>query len=201
MPVGTDLVFAPLDWSTLVGRPHTRAHLLRSLLPDVPISEDMLLEARQGLVLQVSDDPQPVGNECQPRAPSSETETFLASEIPKLLARGVIEPCSGPKAISPMHAVPKPHTDPPEFRLIVDMRAVNSRLPQPPSFRLQVLTEIAVSVSGPAWAITLDLASAFYEITLSPARARGQPFSGPARPTSSLDHQWAARTPRRTCSA
>lgn len=84
-----------------------------------------------------------------------------------MLERGIIETCVKPLAFSSLSAVPKPN-EPHEMRMILDMRAVNEALIPPPSFRLQTLANLAATARGPLFGVTVDLASAFYQLTLHP---------------------------------
>ena len=89
-------------------------------------------------------------------------EKFILSEVENLVKAGLAEPCISPYN-SPVHAVEKKNK---EFRMVVDMRGVNSKLKQP-QYPLPKIENILKRIENFEYFFVLDLKSGFSQLKLN----------------------------------
>lgn len=108
---------------------------------------------------------------CREGQDSPQSE-FMRAEISKQTAAGVYEEVEPSEAvvINPLDVIAKPSAQPGKaaFRAIVDMRYVNSHMPDM-GFRMEDLSDLSQVVNPGDWLVKIDLSDAFYHCRISKA--------------------------------
>ena len=131
---------------------------------EIGASEVIKSWVKDGVRLPLRCKPEPF--HCKSRVFSESETAWIDQEIPNLVRSGAIERCAEqPKYISAINVVPKKTKT--EFRLIVDLRQLNS-VCEPPSFRHEDIRTVLEQVKPGDHLVTIDIKKCFYHVLIHP---------------------------------
>jgi hypothetical protein len=100
----------------------------------------------------------------------TETETeWLRKERDRHLLTGAWEPATCSDYVSPVHVVPKPHSN--KMRVVIDLRHLNEHCPTMPA-KFETLRDLEFLAQPGDWAWSLDLQDGYHQIAIAPAYRR-----------------------------
>ena len=127
---------------------------------EVTDNEVVLNWINEGVILPISDDPEPFFFQNKPFG--QRQSVFIDEEINRLITEKCVERCEegyAPRFVNPIQTVPKKDT----FRLITDLRHLNS-LCTPPKFAYENIDDVLNIVAPLDKLVTIDLKNGFFHI-------------------------------------
>jgi hypothetical protein len=96
---------------------------------------------------------------------TEEEEQWLRKERDRCLATGAWEPAECSSYVSPVHVVPKPHSE--KMRVVIDLRHLNEHCPTLPA-KFERLKDLEHLARKDDWMFSLDLQDGYHQIPIAP---------------------------------